>query len=146
MKKGDLLVQLDKEPFQVQLAIKQAAVVTAEADLAAAEAQVRGLEAWARRNAGNCNRPWSEVASQIATLRANVATYESKRPTWSLSRANLKRGEQLAPSGGISKEELDVRRQAVKVGRGGRRASPAGGLRDPCQPRPSAPAGQGATT
>src|SRR5262249_34896638 len=30
-------------------------------------------------------------------------------------KANLKRGEKLAPSGGISKEELDQRRQTVKV-------------------------------
>ena len=45
VKKGDLLVQLDKEPYQVQVAIKQAAVEPAEADLVAAEAQVRGLEA-----------------------------------------------------------------------------------------------------
>src|SRR6516164_8454262 len=41
VKKGDVLVQLDKEPYQVQVAIKKAAVVSAEADLAAANAQVR---------------------------------------------------------------------------------------------------------
>ena len=54
------------------------------------------------------------VASQIATLRANVATYESNKAHLELSRANLKRGEQLAPSGGISKEDLDVRKESVK--------------------------------
>ena len=42
VKKGDLLVQLDKEPYQVQVDIKKAAVVNAEADVKAAEAQVRG--------------------------------------------------------------------------------------------------------
>ncbi len=41
VKKGDLLVQLDKEPYQVQVEIKKAAVVSAEADLAAAQAQVQ---------------------------------------------------------------------------------------------------------
>ena len=56
-----------------------------------------------------------QVANQIANLRANVATYESSKANLELARANLKRGEQLAPSGGISKEELDVRRQTVKV-------------------------------
>ena len=35
--KGDLLVQLDKEPYQVQVDIKKAAVVNAEADLEVAE-------------------------------------------------------------------------------------------------------------
>ena len=33
-----------------------------------------------------------------------------------LARDNLKRGEELGPSGGISKEDLDQRRQAVAVG------------------------------
>ena len=41
VKKGSVLVQLDKEPYQIQVAIKQAAVATAEADLMAAQAQVR---------------------------------------------------------------------------------------------------------
>src|SRR5438270_5126571 len=43
VKKGDVLVQLDKEPYQVQVEIRKAAVVTAESNLAAARAQVRGL-------------------------------------------------------------------------------------------------------
>src|SRR5262249_9094329 len=33
VKRGDVLVQLDKEPYQVQVDIKRAAVVSAEADL-----------------------------------------------------------------------------------------------------------------
>src|SRR3974390_1568661 len=45
VKKGDLLVQLDREPFRVQVALKRAAVQTAEANLAAAESKARGLEA-----------------------------------------------------------------------------------------------------
>ena len=40
--KGDLLVELDKEPYEVQVAIKQAAVDAAESDVAAAEAQAHG--------------------------------------------------------------------------------------------------------
>jgi membrane fusion protein, multidrug efflux system len=45
--KGDLLVELDKEPFRDAVAVKNAAVVTAEADLQAAKATVRGIEAQA---------------------------------------------------------------------------------------------------
>ena len=45
VKKGDLLVQLDKEPYQVQVSLKRAAVRVAEANLTSAEAQARGLEA-----------------------------------------------------------------------------------------------------
>jgi membrane fusion protein (multidrug efflux system) len=44
-----------------------------------------------------------------------VATLSSKKATLELARANLKRGDELAPTGGISKEDLDQRRQTVKV-------------------------------
>ena len=115
VKKGALLVQLDKEPYQVQVAIKQAAVAAAEADLAAAQAQVRGLVAQARANRWQLKHAIEDVNNQIANLRANVATYKSKKATLELAQANLKRGEELAPSGGISKEDLDQRRQTVKV-------------------------------
>jgi membrane fusion protein, multidrug efflux system len=115
VKKGDLLVQLDKEPYQVQVAIKQAAVAAAETDLVAAQAQVRGQVAQTRANRFKLEHAVEDVDNQIANLRANVATLNSRKATLELARANLKRGEELAPSGGISKEDLDQRRQTVKV-------------------------------
>jgi membrane fusion protein (multidrug efflux system) len=115
VKKGDLLVQLDKEPYQVQVAIKRAAVGVAETDLAAAQAQVRGQVAQTRANRFKLEHAIEDVKNQIANLRGNVATLNSRKATLELARANLKRGEELAPSGGISKEELDQRRQTVKV-------------------------------
>ena len=42
VKKGDLLVELDREPYRIQVAIKQAAVDAAQANLVVAEATVRG--------------------------------------------------------------------------------------------------------
>ena len=107
VKKGDLLVQLDKEPYQIQVEIKKAAVVAAETDLAAARAQVQRPGAAARGNRWQLEHAIEEVNTQIANLRANVATLKSSKATLELARDNLKRGEQLAPSGGISKEELD---------------------------------------
>ncbi len=115
VKKGAILVQLDKEPYQVQVAIKQAAVVSAEADLAAAHARVRGLVAQIRANRFQLDRAIEDVKTKIANLRADVATYNSRKAALELARANLKRGEELLPSGGISKEDLDIRRQTVKV-------------------------------
>lgn len=94
VRKGDILVQLDKEPYQVQVNIKQAAVVAAQADLGAAEAQARG---------------------QIASLGAKVATLNSKTATLGISRPNLTRGEELTPSGAMSREEFQQRQQTVKV-------------------------------
>jgi membrane fusion protein (multidrug efflux system) len=115
VKKGDVLVQLDKEPFQIQVAIKTAAVDVAQTNLNAAQAQVRGQVAQARANRFKLEHAIEDVNNQIANLRAAVATLHSRRATLQLAEANLKRGEELAPSGGISKEDLDQRRQTVKV-------------------------------
>ncbi len=115
VKKGAVLVQLDKEPYQVQLAIKQAAVVSAEADLAAVQAQVRGLVALVVANRFQLFHAMEVVNTGVANLRADVATLNSRKATLALARANLRRGEELLPSGGISKEDLDIRRQTVNV-------------------------------
>jgi membrane fusion protein, multidrug efflux system len=115
VKKGDLLVQLDKEPYQVQVAIRQAAVGAAEADLVAARAQVQAIAAQGHANRYQLERAIENVHTQIANLRANVANLHSSKANLELARANLRRGEQLLPGGGISREELDQRLQTVKV-------------------------------
>ena len=84
-------------------------MAAAEADLVAAQAQVRGLVAQVRANRFKLEHAIEDVNTQIANLRANVATLKSRKATLELARANLKRGEELVPSGGISKEELDQR-------------------------------------
>ena len=50
VKPGDVLVELDPKPYQVQVAIKQAAVDTAQANLTLAQDNVRGLIGQARSN------------------------------------------------------------------------------------------------
>jgi membrane fusion protein (multidrug efflux system) len=115
VKRGDLLVQLDKEPYQVQVAIQQSAVVSAEADLAAAKAQVHAQVATARANRFSLRHAIENVDTQIANLSAAVATLNSKRATLELAKANLGRGEALVVGVGISREDLDIRRQTVKV-------------------------------
>jgi membrane fusion protein (multidrug efflux system) len=113
--KGDLLVQLDKEPYEDAVAVKKAAVETAEAEMVAAIAQTRGLVAQIQADRFQLERAIEDVHTQVANLRANIATLKSRQATLELARNNLSRGEQLLPSGGISKEELDLRRQTVKV-------------------------------
>jgi membrane fusion protein (multidrug efflux system) len=115
VKKGDILVKLDKEPYQIQVDIKRAAVGVAQTNLVAAEALVRSQVAQARANRYKLEHAIEDVDNQIANLRAAVATLNSRKATLTLAQANLKRGEELAPSGGISKEDLDSRRQTVRV-------------------------------
>ena len=78
VKKGDLLVQLDREPYQVQVDIKKAAVVSAEADLKAAEAQVRAILGQARSLRWKLQRAMEDVDDKVALLRARVAALKSK--------------------------------------------------------------------
>jgi membrane fusion protein (multidrug efflux system) len=76
---------------------------------------VHGQVAQARANRFKLQHAIEDVDTQIANLGAAVATLNSKKATLELAKSNLKRGEELAPGGGISKEELDQRRQTVKV-------------------------------
>jgi membrane fusion protein (multidrug efflux system) len=115
VKKGALLVQLDKERFEEQVAVKKAGVASAEADLAAARAQTRGLIAQLQTDRFQLERAIEDVHTQVANLRSNIATLKSRQATLELARNNQLRGEELLPSGGISKEDLDQRRQSVKV-------------------------------
>jgi membrane fusion protein (multidrug efflux system) len=113
--KGDLLVQLDKEPYQVQRNLKQAAVESAQADLLATEDEVRGIAAEARSNRYKLQHAIELVDDQIAQLRAAVAVYESQKANLALAQANVERAEKLFPTGALSKEELDTRVRQVKV-------------------------------
>jgi membrane fusion protein, multidrug efflux system len=61
--KGDILAELDKEPYRVAVAEKQAAVDTAKADLQAATAATRGIEAQARSRRWDLQRAVQEVDS-----------------------------------------------------------------------------------
>jgi membrane fusion protein, multidrug efflux system len=115
VKKGDILVHIDKEPFEVQVAIKKAAVEVAQANLIAARAQVRAQVAQTRAYRFKLEHAIEDVGNQTANLRAVVATLSSRRATLDLAESNLKRAEAAVASRAISKEEIDTRRQAVEV-------------------------------
>jgi membrane fusion protein (multidrug efflux system) len=115
VKKGDLLVRIDPEPFRVQVDLKRAAVAVAEGNLAAAEAQARGLEALARSQRWKTQTASELVNNQIALLKARVATLHTKEAMHERARADFERGKQLVPKGAISREEFDQRQQEVRV-------------------------------
>jgi membrane fusion protein (multidrug efflux system) len=115
--KGDLLVQLDKEPFQDAVAVKKAAVDSAEADLQAARAQVRGTEAQAKSRRENLQHAMEDVANQISLLRARVAGVEKSKASLKLAELDFERAKQLLPSATIPKQEYDRREAALSVAR-----------------------------
>ena len=117
VKKGDVLVELDPEPFQVQVAIKQAALESAKAALVVAEATVRGQVATARGQRFKLTHTIEDVDNQVALLRARVATWEQSKATEVLANAEFDRAKKLLATKVVSTEEFDQKREALDVAR-----------------------------
>jgi membrane fusion protein, multidrug efflux system len=113
VKKGDVLVELDPEPFSVQVAIKQAAVDAAQADLAAAKATVRSLVAQTRGQRFKLIHSIEDVDNQVALLRARAATWEQSKAALVLAQAEFDRAKRLMESKVVSAEEFDQRRETL---------------------------------
>src|SRR5262245_16812111 len=105
VRKGDVLVELDPEPYRVQLAIKQAGVDTARASFAVAEASTRSQIAHTRGLRFNLQHAIEDVDNQIAIVRARVATWESAKATQVLAQAEFDRAKKLLETRVSSKEE-----------------------------------------
>jgi membrane fusion protein, multidrug efflux system len=115
--KGDLLVELDREPYQVVVAVKKAAVDTAKADLDAAKANVRGIEARARGQRWKFQHAIEDVENQIALLHAKIAALDKSKATLTLAEAEFNRTKKLVASAVASREEFDRREAALSVAR-----------------------------
>ncbi len=115
VKKGDVLVELDQEPYQVQVAIKQAAVDAAQANLTVAQANVRGLVGQARSYRFKLSRAIEDVDNQIALIAARVATWEQEKATLVLAQQEFDRSQRLLSTRVVSQEEYDERREALDV-------------------------------
>jgi membrane fusion protein (multidrug efflux system) len=113
--KGELLAQLDKEPYQDAVAAKKAAVDIAKANLRAAEATVRGIEAQARSLRWKFQNAIEGVDNQVALLHARVAALDKSKATLKLAQVEFSRAEQLLPKATISREEYDRRQAALSV-------------------------------
>jgi membrane fusion protein (multidrug efflux system) len=114
---GDLLVELDKEPYQVAVNIAKAAVDAAQADLAAAEAQARGIEGQVRSLRFKLDHAIELVDDQVQELRSKVAALESDRAELAKAQSDYDRSAKLHPSGAASAEELEHRTQALRAAR-----------------------------
>src|SRR5262249_10554776 len=112
---GDLLVQLDKEPYQVQVNIAQAAVDAAHADVVLAEAQARSIEGQARSQRFNLDHAIEDVDDQVSLLRARVAAVDSAKAVLARAQSDYNRSAGLHPSGAASAEEVEHRRQALRT-------------------------------
>jgi membrane fusion protein, multidrug efflux system len=117
--KGDLLVELDRAPYQAQVEIKKAAVLNAEADLKAAKAQVRAALGTVRSQSWKLQAAMEQVNNAVACLRARVAVLRSKEATFDRARADYTRAHSLLERGAIASEEFGYRREAERVAEAG---------------------------
>jgi membrane fusion protein (multidrug efflux system) len=113
VKKGDVLVELDPEPFRVQVAIKQAAVDTAEANVIVAHATVRSQLGQTRGLRFKLQHAIEDVDNQVALIRARVATWEQNKATQALAEAEFERAKKLIAGKVTSKEEFDQKREQL---------------------------------
>ncbi|HSQ55071.1 MAG TPA: HlyD family secretion protein [Gemmata sp.] len=115
VKAGDVLVELDPEPYQVQVNIKRAALAAAEADLRAADAAVRGTFAQLRGQRWKLQTAIEQVDNQVAMLKARVAMVRSAEATRDRADADLVRAKSAFEKGAGSKQDLDFAVAARKV-------------------------------
>jgi membrane fusion protein (multidrug efflux system) len=115
VKAGDVLLELDPEPYQVQVNIKKAALAAAEADRIATESEVRGLLAQLRSQRWKLQTAMEQVDNQVALLNARVAALRSKEATLHRTRFDLARAKEAYGKGAASRQDLDAAVEAVGV-------------------------------
>ena len=115
--RGEPLVELDKEPFQIAVAIKKAAVDTATADLQVAKAKVRGLEAEAMSRRRALEHAMEDVDNQVALLRARVAGVDKSKAELALAQLDFDRAAKLVVTNDTPRSEYDRRQAALLAAR-----------------------------
>ena len=114
---GDLLVQLDTDPYQILVDQKQAALATARADLALAQAQARANVGLTRGNRFKLQHAIEDVDNQVALLRANVAALKTYQAKLTQAKADYDpcAKEEAKTPGVISQQDLDKYQAAFLV-------------------------------
>lgn len=107
VKRGDLLVQLDKQPYELDVAVKKAAVESATADLIAARAQTMGAVAQIRSNYFNLVFAIEKVRDQVAALHSNVDNLRTEEANLRVAERDYARNKPLAEKGAVTAEEFD---------------------------------------
>jgi len=115
VRKGALLVQLDKEPYQVKVDIAQAALSLAQAGIVTAQAKVRGLESLARSQRFDLANAMHNLNNQVADLHSKVDVLQAANATLIKARADYGREQQLYQKQVISRQDFDSFQEAFSV-------------------------------
>src|SRR6516164_5760304 len=115
VRKGELVAEIDKEPYQIAVSQKRAAVDTAEADLQAAKAEARGIEAQAMSRRWKLQRAVEDLDNQIALLHARVAALDKAKATLALAQVDFNRAKQLLGTPAESRQQYDQAQKGLST-------------------------------
>jgi membrane fusion protein (multidrug efflux system) len=113
--KGDLLVELDKQPYQVKLDIAQSEVGVAQSDLLAAQAKDESLAGLAHSQRYDLAHAIEDLKNQVAELHASVAALQAANATVIKTRADFERARALFETQVISRNEFDAFQESYSV-------------------------------
>lgn len=108
VKKGDLLLQLDPEPYKVEVEISQSQVNSAITDINVTRADVEKSVAQFKSAWFQLVHSMENVEKQLAMLRSNVALVDKEIATRVLAQKDLARIKEIVKSGAATPEELDL--------------------------------------
>jgi membrane fusion protein, multidrug efflux system len=108
VKKGEVLVEIEDDDYRARVA-------QAEADLQAAKAQARGIEAEARSRRWKLQRAVEDLDNQIALLHARVAALEKSKAALRLAQIDFSRAKQLLGTPAESRQEYDRAQKALST-------------------------------
>jgi membrane fusion protein (multidrug efflux system) len=112
---GQVLVELDPEPYEVQVNIKTAALEAAKADRRAAEADAIALFGQLRSLRWKLQTSMEQVDNQVALLNARIATLRSKEATLQRAKFDLGRAKESYEKGVAGKQDYDAAVEAAGV-------------------------------
>lgn len=115
VKKGDTLVQLDPESYDIQVNIAKAAVDAARADLESTGALTRGLAGQVSSLHFALQHAIEEVDNQVALLHARVATLKARQATLDNADYDYRRTERLFGTGAANEKEMQDSTAALRV-------------------------------
>ncbi len=116
---GDLLVRLDRQPFELAVQQAEAAVEEARSNLALSRAGVQAQLAQARGNWFRRKNAQERIRQQLATLRSDVAALRARQSSLKLAELDQQRIANLAARGSASQSELDQRNDRLEEARQG---------------------------
>jgi membrane fusion protein, multidrug efflux system len=115
VQKGELLAEIDKEPYRIAVSQKKAAVDTAEADLQAAKAEARGIEAEALSRRWKLQRAVEDLDNEIALLHARVAALDKDKAVLTLAQLDFNRAKQLLGTPAESRQTYDQAQKTLST-------------------------------